>query len=292
MAMQILLNALSAAGVYLLVGIGFGLSYSTARFFNFAYAIVFTSGAYFAYILGAVLKLPLICSILLSVPLAASLGGLVEVSVYRPLRRRGASSLALLLASLGVYIVLQNVISISVGDDTKSLGSGLGEHTIALFGARVSDIQVFIILASVASVLMVHALLRGTRIGLAMRAIASDRQLAAASGIDSERVYIWTAILGSMFAGMGGVLVALDVNMTPTMGMNALMMGIVAVIIGGTGSMPGIALGALLLGLSQHFGVWRIGSQWQDAIAFVILFGFLLFRPEGFLGAKSGRSTV
>lgn len=72
--------------------------------------------------------------------------------------------------------------------------------------------------------------------------------------------------------------------MTPTMGFNALMMGVVAVIIGGVGSIPGAALGGLLLGLAQHLGVWRISSQWQDAIAFAILLIFLLFRPYGFFG--------
>jgi len=76
------------------------------------------------------------------------------------------------------------------------------------------------------------------------------------------------------------------------MGMNALMMGVVAVLIGGVGSIPGVALGALLLGLAQHLGVWKISSQWQDAIAFIILFVFLLFRPQGFLGRKMKKVEV
>jgi len=80
--------------------------------------------------------------------------------------------------------------------------------------------------------------------------------------------------------------------MTPTMGMNALMMGVAAVIIGGVESMPGVALGALLLGMAQHLGVWKISSQWQDAIAFVILLVFLLFRPQGFLGKRVKKVTI
>ncbi len=85
---------------------------------------------------------------------------------------------------------------------------------------------------------------------------------------------------------------ALDIDMTPTMGMNALMMGLITVIIGGVGSVPGIALGALLLGMSQHLGSWFISSQWQDVIAFIILLVFLLFKPEGFLGKKIKSVTV
>jgi branched-subunit amino acid ABC-type transport system permease component len=98
--------------------------------------------------------------------------------------------------------------------------------------------------------------------------------------------------IGSSLAGLAGILVALDVDMTPTMGMNALMMGVVAVIIGGINSIPGIVLGALLLATAQHLGAWFIGSQWQDAIAFVILVLFLLFKPEGFFGKKVRSSTV
>ena len=103
---------------------------------------------------------------------------------------------------------------------------------------------------------------------------------------------MWTFAIGSALAGIAGILVALDVDMTPTMGMNALMMGVVVVIIGGVGSIPGIALGALLLGFAQHFGVWKISSQWQDTIAFVILILFLLFRPQGFLGKKVKKVSI
>ena len=91
---------------------------------------------------------------------------------------------------------------------------------------------------------------------------------------------------------MAGILVALDVDMTPTMGMNALMLGVVAVIIGGVSSISGITLGALLLAVAQHLGAWYIGAQWQDAIAFVILVLFLLYKPEGFFGKKLISTSV
>lgn len=91
-------------------------------------------------------------------------------------------------------------------------------------------------------------------------------------------------MIGSALAGVAGILVALDVDMTPQMGMSALLMGVVAVIIGGVGSIPGAALGGLLLGIAQSLGVWHIHSKWQSAIAFGILLIFLMFRPQGFFG--------
>jgi branched-subunit amino acid ABC-type transport system permease component len=134
--------------------------------------------------------------------------------------------------------------------------------------------------------------LKYTKKGQAIRAVAIDPELARVSGIESDRVILSTFALGSAMAGVAGILVALNVDMTPTMGMNALLMGVVAVIIGGIESIPGIALGALFLGMAQHLGAWNVGSQWQEAIAFAILLIFLLFRPQGFLGKKVKTATV
>jgi branched-subunit amino acid ABC-type transport system permease component len=163
---------------------------------------------------------------------------------------------------------------------------------LPVLGARITPIQIVIIATSVMLVFLVAFWLKKSKIGKAMRAVANDPELASISGINSNKVILWTFAIGSALAGVAGILVALDVDMTPTMGMNALMMGVVAVIIGGVGSIPGVALGALLLGLAQHLGVWKISSQWQDAIAFIILFGFLLVRPQGFLGRKVKKVEV
>jgi branched-chain amino acid transport system permease protein len=216
----------------------------------------------------------------------------MEVSVYLPLRRKGASPLILLLASLGMYIVLQNVISMIFGDDTKSIRSGLIKEGLNVFGARITPIQVLIICVSVILVVSVALLMTKTKMGKATRAVANDIELASVSGIDGDRVILWTFAIASALAGIAGILVALDVDMTPSMGMNALLMGVVAVIIGGVGSILGVALAALFLGIAQHLGAWYISSQWQEAIAFAILLIFLLFRPQGFLGKKVKTATL
>ena len=216
----------------------------------------------------------------------------MEFFPYLPLRRKGASPLVLLLASLGIYVVLQNIISMTFGDDIKSIRSGPVKEGLNVFGARITPIQVFTIVVSVVLVIAVAVLLKKMKMGKAMRAVASDPKLANVCGLDSDRVILLAFAIGSVLAGVAGILVALDVDMTPTMGMNALMMGIVAVIIGGVDSIIGIILGALLLGLAQNLGVWYISSQWQDAIAFAILLIFLLFRPQGFMGKRVVKATV
>lgn len=289
---QLIVNGLIAAGIYGLAGLGFGLIFWVSKFFHFAYGIIFTAGAYFTFLILTWLSFPLLPAILLATGLSAVMGCCIEVFIYRPIRCKGATSLVLLLASLGVYIVIQNLISITFGDDVKVIRPGNVREGVNIFGVRITTIQMSIVCISTILIVVVAILLRTTKIGKAMRAVANDPELADVSGIVSNRIILYSVALGSALAGVAGILLALDVDMNPTMGMNALMMGVVVVIIGGEGSVLGVSLGAVLLGLAQHLGVWKVSSQWQDAIAFIILLAFLLLRPQGFLGKKVRKATV
>ncbi|MFC2167760.1 branched-chain amino acid ABC transporter permease [Acidobacteriota bacterium] len=292
MLLQLIINAISAACVYLLIALGFNLIYYTARFLNFSHAAVFVAGAYSVYFLSSEAGFSLFFSILLGILLAALLGSLLEIFIFRTLRHKRSSPLILLLASFGIYIVLQNIISIIFGDATRSLSNGNIKKGLLVFGARITFIQIIIIIISIVLLVSVWAFMKQTKTGLAMRAVADNKELAHIVGINNDRLILWAFIIGSALAGIAGILFSLDVNMTPTMGMNALMMGIIAVIVGGVGSIQGIAFGALLLGMAQHLGVWKISSQWQNAIAFFILLAFLLIKPEGFLGKKIRKAMI
>jgi len=289
---QYVINAILTASMFMLVGMGFALVFRVTRFFHFAHAVVFTGGAYLTYSFTQWQVIPLWCSVVLGMVFSAVIGCLMEICIYRPLRKKGSGQLVLLLASLGVYILLQNIISMGFGDATKSIRMGVVQEGLNVLGGRITPIQIVTICVSIVLVVALSIFLKKTPIGKSMRAVANDSELASICGIASDRVILWAFAIGSALAGLAGILVALDVDMTPTMGMNALMMGVVAVIVGGVGSIPGIALAALLLGMAQHFGAWFIGSQWQDAIAFIVLIVFLLFRPEGFMGNKVKAATV
>ncbi|MCK4655017.1 MAG: branched-chain amino acid ABC transporter permease [Candidatus Cloacimonetes bacterium] len=292
MLLQLILNSVISGSIYALVAIGFTVIYRTVKFFHFAHAVVFTSGAYFTFLFHKLFGFSIYFSIPFAIIFALLLGCLIEKSIYKPLRKKQASSMILLLSSLGIYILLQNLISMVFGDDTKSIRTGIVKEGINIFGARITPIQITIIITSIIITTLLLLFLKKTKIGKAMQAVANDAELANISGINSDRVILSAFAIGSGLAGLAGILVALDVDMTPTMGMNALMMGVVVVIIGGVNSIPGIVCGALLLGFAQNFGVWYISSQWKDAIAFGILILFLLFKPEGFFGKKMRKVSV
>jgi branched-chain amino acid transport system permease protein len=178
------------------------------------------------------------------------------------------------------------------GDDTKILGSGIVREGVNVLGAKITTYQLIIIAVSVILIAALWWVMKKTRLGKSMRAVANDPELATVSGIDTDRVILWAFGVGSGLAAVAGLLVALDVGMTPTMGLNALMLAVVAVIIGGVGSITGMAMGAFLLAAAQQFAAWQFGSQWQDALAFAILLVFLLIRPQGFLGRKPKKATL
>ena len=289
---QLLVNGMVAAAGFSLVALSFGAIYDTYRFFHFAHGSVVTAGAYLTFLFVVVVGWPLWVAAPLAIVLAGVLGVIMELGVFRPMRKKGATPLVLLLASLGLFVVIQNVISMIFGDDVKSLRSGVVQEGIPILGARITPIQIWTIAIAVILFVAVSLFLFRTRMGKAMRAVANDPELAYVCGIGSDRIILCTFFIGSCLAAVAAILIALDVDMTPTMGMSALLMGIVAVIIGGVGSVPGAALGGLLLGLARSFGVWQINSAWQDAIAFGILLLFLLFRPQGFFGKPLRKAQV
>ncbi len=289
---QLLLNGIIAGSIYSLVALGFSLIYQTTRFFHFAHGAVYTFGAYFAYLFyiqlgyGRIVAFPLACVATMVIGVGC------EVLVYRQMRKRKATDLTLLIASLGLYTLLQNIISMVWGDDTKTMRTGEVVEGHEVLGARITDVQIMIIVASVLLITLMALILTQMKFGKTLRALANDSELAKLSGINSDRYILFAFAIGSFLAAVAAIMISFDTDMTPTMGFNALVMGVVAVIVGGINSLPGAALGGLFIGLAQNLGVYWLPSKWQDTIAFVILILFLLFRPYGILGKKPQKSHV
>ena len=275
-----------------LLALGFSVIYRAAGFFNFAHAIVFTLGPYLALMFSLNLGWSRFASYSTAILLCSVIGCLIQLCILGPLARRGAPSLVLLLASLGVYIVLQNVLSAIFGDETRLLQSGPVGAGIDIRGIRFSSHHVISVGVSAAVLGMAFGLWRGTRIGRTIRAVCSDSALAEITGVPRDRIIMLIFAAASATAATAGILVGLDLGLTPTMGMKVLMMAAVAVIVGGVGSIPGVGLGSLLLGVAQYLAIWRVDSRWQDTIAFAILLLFLVFRPQGFLGQPLKETAV
>jgi len=290
--MQYVVNGINAGATYALVALGFGLIFHVCGFFHFAHGGVYALGAYAAYILTHELGWSIWAAMPCAMLVSSIAGGAIDVVVYCPMQRRRATPLVILIASLGLLIVIQNCLSLGFGDDTKSISEGTVSEGYLFLGARITPIQVATIISLVMVFGAVGCFLHFSGFGRKMRAVGNDPELACVFGVDSESVVFLTFALGSALAGLAAVLAAWDTGLTPVMGFKALLGAVVAVIVGGRGSILGIMLGGLLIGMAQHLVVWKLPSQWQDASVFLILIIFLLLRPQGFLGKPLRKVSV
>ena len=284
---QIIANSIIAGSVYALIAMGFSLIFGTTKFFNLAHGVLAAIGGYAVFYFANKLGLPVGVAVAIGIALAAAVGYGLECGVFRPLRKRKASSLVLLVASLGAFTALQAVIAILFTSQFRTLAGLIGDTRVIHIGtAVVTDIQVWMIGSAIAVLIALWLILTKTSFGRAVRAVSDDEEVSKIVGIDTNKVIGWVFVLGSAIAGLAGVLVGFDTGIEPTMGLPLLLKGVIAAIVGGMGSVYGAFLGAYLLGFAENFGIWHISGEWKDAIAFLILILFLLFRPQGILGRK------
>lgn len=284
---QIIINSIIAGSVYALIAMGFSLIYGTTKFFNLTHGVLTAIGGYVVWYASASLGFPLPIAIVAGVAVAALVGWGTELLIYRPLRNRKASSMVLLVASLGAFTALQALVAIFFGSAFRTLVSILGErHLFNIGSVSITDIQIILFVLSVLTIIGFWLLLTKTQFGRAIRAVSDDEEVAKIVGINTDRVIGSVFLIGSALAGLAGIMVGFDTGIYPTMGLWLLLKGVIAAIVGGMGNIYGAFLGAFLLGFAENFGILYISSEWKDAIAFAILIIFLLWRPQGILGKK------
>ncbi|MDZ7963693.1 MULTISPECIES: branched-chain amino acid ABC transporter permease [unclassified Nostoc] len=305
--LQQLLNGLSIGSVYAIFALGYTLVYSILGIINLAHGAIFTLGAYFTYALmggnfgfngllanaALPIKLPFAISLILGSTLAGLVGVVMERVAFQPLRRQGSDPLLTVVSSLGVAVVIVNLIQYLVGAESYTYPANTyGNLPPAInFGSSenpipIRSVQVVIFTVSVAIVVILTYFINRTKYGKAMQAIAEDPTTASLLGINSDRFIILTFFISSFLAGLAGTLVASSVSIAgPYFGIAFGLRGLAVIVLGGLGSIPGAVVGGLLIGLVEAF-VPVDYSGYKDAVAFAILFIMLLVRPQGLLGRR------
>ncbi|GGN96024.1 MULTISPECIES: branched-chain amino acid ABC transporter permease [Haloarcula] len=316
MVFDYLASGLVFSSIIVLGSIGLSLIYSIADFANFAHGDTMTVGAYAAFLTfgavgglgGSVLGLPLgfFVALVAGIVVAAVVAVLTEKVVYDGMN---AGSIELLITSIGIAFVYRAIIQIGFGADFTRYEVQTLRPIEALlpYGIRVTQHDVAIVLSALVLVGSLHTLLQYSDLGRKMRAMADNPDLARVSGIRTDRVKLWTWIIGAGLAGSGGVFLGLYNQLSPRMGFNLLLLIFAAVILGGIGSVYGAMLGGFLIGMINQltpvlsdialltdmgallplvpdsFGI-TIGIEYANAIAFVIMVAVLLVRPNGIAG--------
>jgi len=293
MAIQVIINGLVTGLLFSLVALGFSLIYSGTRVFHIAHGAIYTAAPYLlialtpvtSVVFGRLGALSSVAAIILSLISICLLVISFELFVYKPLFQRNAPPLVSFISSLGLYIVVVNLIALLFGNETKILNPQI-EPSIEIAGAIVTRIQIIQFAVSVFLILITLFVLRSSSLGRNIRALSDNPTLLGVLGTNIKSVRLIVFAIGSLLAASSSLLRAFDVGVDPHVGLSAVLTAAVAVIIAGIGSHIGAIVGALLIGMTQNVVVWFTSAQWQDAVTFVILIIILLVRREGLFATQ------
>jgi branched-chain amino acid transport system permease protein len=285
MLIQLIINSIVKGAMIALAGLGFALYYNTTRIFHIAYAAIYTLSAYLFYSYFSLFSRHWLPAFFLTAVSVILVSILIELAVYRPLSRKGSSLMVVLVASIGLMTVIINSIAIIYGNEVKILYPGVAKSvSIGALNITYPQLRQFFVCLLVIGVTLVF--LKATKWGKIIRAIRDGEKLAMASGINVWGMRLTLIAASSFIIAIPSVLTAADVGMDPHGGMQILLSAIVALIIGGVGRFEGPVIGGFFLALIHGLVIWKFSGKWVDAVTFVILIIFLIFRPNGILGER------
>ncbi len=284
---QQLVNGIQLGSVYAIIALGYTMVYGVLRMINFAHGDVFMLGAFFSYFLLEKFNLPLIPTIFFTVAGTAITAFLIEKIAYRPLRN--APKISLLITAVGVSLFLEYTLSLNIFFTPNYIGYPrpfeIKTYDFAFFS--VTNIHIFIFLSTLISLAMLYFLIYKTKQGKAMRAISHDKDTALLMGVNVDNIISFTFVIGGALAGLGGILYAIAYpQINVFMGIMPGIKSFVAAVLGGIGIIHGAVLGGFIIGIAEVFVSAFLSSTMRDGVIFLILFLFLLLRPNGIFGKQ------
>ncbi|MCD8234315.1 MAG: branched-chain amino acid ABC transporter permease [Cloacibacillus porcorum] len=288
---QQLINGLSLGSVYALIAVGYSLVYSVLLFSNFAHGGFLVIGGYICYFALRAGGMNIWLA-----SLAALIGSglsaiIVERLAYRPIRERTPVTLYMLIASMGMSIVIENIFVVTVGGRFRALPPVIPTNPVNFFGlATTSAFDILSLVTAVVFLVGLQIFLVKTKWGLAIRAASYNLKTAGLMGVNVNRLIAIVFFVAGLLAGVGGIFLTVRYTLYPQLGMITTK-AFVAAVIGGLGSLPGAVVGSLILGLAEMLTAGFISSQFRDLVVFGILIVTLIVRPTGLFGKSVGEKV-
>jgi branched-chain amino acid transport system permease protein len=282
--LQLLFTGIGVGSIYALVALGFVLIYRATNVVNFAQGDFAMLAAFAMVVLAIDLELPYWLSIIITLVLLVGFGALFNLGVYYPLRHR--SFLPVIISTIGASILLENGVLAAYGPRPQSLPG-----MIALPGFSIGEVffdtqYIVILVVTIAMVVLQYVFFERTLIGKKLQATSQDKEMASLLGIPVALMIMITFMYSALLGGIAGVLVAPILFVTVSMGTSIALKAFAASIIGGFGNVTGAIIGGLALGVIETFGAAYVSVPYKDAFAFLVLFVFLLVRPQGIFGER------
>ncbi|HZE00170.1 MAG TPA: branched-chain amino acid ABC transporter permease [Pseudonocardiaceae bacterium] len=288
--LRVLVDGIRFGLVIGITGVGLSLIFGTTGLTNFAHGELVTIGAVLAWTLNVTFGLQLVWATLLAIAAGAAVGAATDLAIWRPMRRRRAGLIAQLVISIGLALALRYVVLIYFGGRSESFADYTNQVERNYGFISITDKDLATIVISLAVLVGVALLLQRTKIGKAMRAVADNRDLAASSGINVERVVLFVWILAGALAALGGVLFGLSElggTVQYEMGFNLLLLMFAGVILGGLGTAYGALVGCLIVGVLVQISAQIIPVDLKYLGGLAVLIVILVIRPQGLLGSRA-----
>jgi branched-chain amino acid transport system permease protein len=285
----LLVAGLKLGATIALAAVGLSLIFSVTGLVNFAHAELVTLGAVLAYafhVAGFGPGLPLVLAAIPAIILVGAGGWAQSRYLWLPLRRRRTSLISMMVVSIGLSFALRSIIQLFFGGQPTSYQDFAGQPGIPILGISMVPKHLVTIGVSIVVLLLVTQFLQRSRAGTAMRAVADDRDLAASSGVDVDRVIDITWILAAALAALGGIFYGLNESVSYDMGFRILLLLFAAVVLGGLGTAHGVMAGAFIVGAVVELSTLVLPSELKVVSGLVILIVMLLVRPQGLFGAR------
>jgi branched-chain amino acid transport system permease protein len=279
-------SAVLLAGLYSVMAYGLGLIYGVLRVVNLAHAGVIMAAAYVTWLLHSRMGIDPYLSIPVVLVAFFGFGVLLYRALVRFLPRGAAGGVQSLLLLFGVWLVMRNIAYLLFTGNERAIRTEYSTSSVSIFGVSVAVNRVVVFGIAVATLAALHFFLSRTYLGKAIRAAAQNPDSCTIVGIDVERVYAFTFGIGTALGGLAGLLLATIFAFNPASGATELLKSFVVVVLGGLGSVIGIALGALVLAAAENFSILFLPSFLTAAVGFVLLVVVLVFRPGGLFGQR------
>ncbi len=286
--LQLLINGLQLGAIYALTAVGFSLIFGSTKIFHVAHGSAFTIAGYLFWWTVTHTGAGWVGGLLVAVVAAVAFGLFIERFVYRPIQRHEASFFTVFIAAFGVQIVVQNLIGTIFGRSFETVTTSLSRSVEILPGLFVAPVAAISIVVAIVVFSVLTLFLSRTHVGMAMRALSENPDLVRVFGLDPARISQYVFAIGSAIVVPGAIFTSMTAGLNPTIGAHVMLISLAATIVGGIGSLRGAAYGGLLLGLAENVALWKLDPQWSEAVTFMVLFLFIIFRPSGFFGRPHG----
>ncbi len=282
--MQIWFNGLCNGALIALLATAYMTVYLPTGVFYIALAGVYVLSPYIA-LQCMSLGLHWSLAVLIAIIVGIIVSVLCDLLNHRPLEKRKSSSGAHMISSLGIYMILVQLVALIWGNDPRVLKTGIGQ-VYRPGGIIIAQSQLVVLVGVIIVLALFFIWLRRSRIGLEFRGLADNPIQMALLGYNTDRLRMIAFAISGGLGATAGLMSAYDLGFDPHVGMSAVLLAIVATIIGGKNRFTGPVIGGLLLGIIRSQVVWHASARWQDAITFLLLAVFLFLKPNGILGEK------